>query len=428
MSDEEEAAAAAAAAAGASGSSAGGGSMAADELRRVEQVEQELEKLGNESAMYESARDAVKHNMHNMLWSLQCGSRDERVRTALEIRKLTKTSPKCRAYLAAAGVIVPLVAMLRPGNDAETRESAVLALLNLSVGNERNKVKIVNAGAVESLVELLRSGHGRLRESAIATLLTLSAATPNKPVIGASGAPALLVDMLDDDKQQGQQAKVDALMALYNLSTDADSLSRILVCKPVGPLVALLRDSKKSSKVADRCTALLLAVAGFDKGIDAIGKEEGGIMALVEVLEDGSLSSRERAVGILLAMCQSSRERYREAILGEGVIPGLLELTVQGTHTGQQKACALLQMLREQPAPQERAAADAAMLESIVFDIANHVDSSNAASPTSTAAAAAAQQQPVSARKLLTEMVPHISMEHRISPAAPTPPRQQIAA
>eukprot|EP00246_Nothoceros_aenigmaticus_P013380 TRINITY_DN4576_c0_g2_i1.p1 TRINITY_DN4576_c0_g2~~TRINITY_DN4576_c0_g2_i1.p1 ORF type:complete len:229 (+),score=29.16 TRINITY_DN4576_c0_g2_i1:104-688(+) len=188
-------------------------------------------------------------------------------------------------------------------------------------------------------------------------------------------------------------------MALYNLSTDADSLSRIVVCKPVGPLITLLRDSKKTSKVADRCTALLEGLVVFEKGIDAIGKEEGGIMALVEVLEDGSLSSRERAVSILLSMCESSRERYRDAILGEGVIPGLLELTVQGTHTGQHNARSLLQLLREQPAQAERAT-DASMLESIVFDIANHVDSIDVESQ--------------SARKMLTEMVPQLSMEHRL--------------
>jgi hypothetical protein len=33
-------------------------------------------------------------------------------------------------------------------------------------------------------------------------------------------------------------------------------------------------------------------------------------------------------VGALLTMCESDRSRYRDLILNEGAIPGLLELTV----------------------------------------------------------------------------------------------------
>ena len=67
---------------------------------------------------------------------------------------------------------------------------------------------------------------------------------------------------------------------------------------------------------------------------------------MVEVLEEGSRSAREHAVGALLVLCESNRDEYREAILNEGAIPGLLELTVEGTVLGQMKAKKLLQLLR----------------------------------------------------------------------------------
>ena len=73
---------------------------------------------------------------------------------------------------------------------------------------------------------------------------------------------------------------------------------------------------------------------------------EDGILTLVETIEDGSVISTEHAVGVLLDLCLSSRSKYRELILKEGAIPGLLRLTVDGTHKARVRARALLDLLR----------------------------------------------------------------------------------
>lgn len=328
--------------------------------------------------------------MQGVLSSLLYGMGESRLRAARDIRRLTKTSAKSRAYLAAAGVIIPLVSMLR-SSSGEAKEAALLALLNLAVRNERNKVRIVKAGAIVPLVELLQSGDANLRESAAAAVLTLSASNANKPVIGSSGSTPLLVEMLTSGSLQG---KVDAVMALYNLSTYPDNLRPILTAGAVAPLIFLLKDCKKSSKVAEKITSLLQLLMNFEEGRSTVVKEEGGLLALVEVLEEGSLPSREHAVAALLTMCQSSRRKYRDAILQEGVIPGLLELTVQGTLQAQQKARNLLDLLRDSPSSQRSATVSAsasAMLESLVYDIATHVDGGEPGTET--------------AKKMLTEMV-----------------------
>ncbi|GLJ16600.1 hypothetical protein SUGI_0284580 [Cryptomeria japonica] len=327
-----------------------------------------------------------KHGMQDVLWSLLYGVGETRTRAAREIRRLTKTSSKSRAYLAAGGVIGPLVSMLK-SEDAEAQEAALLALLNLAVRNERNKVKIVKAGAIPILVDFMQSENANLRESAAAAILTLSASSVNKVIIGASGATPLLVEMLTSGSPQG---KVDAVMALYNLSTCQENLLPILASGAIPPLIMLLKSCKKSSKLAEKNCALLESFSAFDEGRTAIAKEDGGILALVEAIEEGSLQSREHSVGALLTMCQSSRCKYREAILKEGVIPGLLELTVQGTPKAQQKARTLLQLLRESPPP-TRTNSASAVIESIVYDIAAHVDGAEKGTET--------------ARKMLTEMV-----------------------
>eukprot|EP00250_Pteridium_aquilinum_P020042 c24680_g1_i2 orf=734-1888(+) len=349
-------------------------------------LERDLDTLDLEGVSVRS-----KQSLQEVVWALVYGCGEAKRRAAYEIGMLTKSSAKRKAFLAAAGVIIPLVSMLSSPS-VEDQDASLQALLNLAVRNERNKLKIVKAGALPLLVELLQLDNANLRESAAAVILTLSASNANKPLIGSSGATSLLVDMLMYGSVQG---RVDAVMALYNLSTYPDNLAPILAAGAISPLILLLKDCRKASKVAEKTMALLQSLMGFEEGRSAVANEEGGVLTLVEVLEEGSLQSREYAVSALLTMCQSSRCKYRQAILQEGVIPGLLELTVQGTAGARQKARSLLQLLRDPP-QSPRSASASAMLESIVYDIASHVDESESGT--------------VKAKKMLTDMV-QLSME-----------------
>ncbi|EAZ10267.1 hypothetical protein OsJ_00102 [Oryza sativa Japonica Group] len=288
------------------------------------------------------------------------------VEAAREVRRLTRSSSRHRRKLAAA--VEPLVAMLRsPAPDAG--EAALLALLNLAVRDERNKTKIVDAGALEPLLGYLQSSDLNLQEYATAALLTLSASSTTKPIISASGAIPLLVKVL---KEGNSQAKNDSVMALYNLSTVTDNLQTILSVQPIPSLIELLKGGKRSSKTADKCCALLESLLSFDQGRAALISEEGGVLTIVEVLEEGSLQGREHAVGALLTMCESDRNKYRDIILNEGAIPGLLELTVHGTPKSRVKAHVLLDLLRNSPYSRSKLPADT--LENIVSNIASQID------------------------------------------------------
>ncbi|MCO5581852.1 hypothetical protein L7F22_035741 [Adiantum nelumboides] len=343
--------------------------------------------------------ESNKH-MQDVLLALSYGMGDVRLQAAREIRRLTKTSARSRAYLAAAGAIAPLVSMLK-SSTAEVKEASLLALLNLAVRNERNKIRIIKAGAIGPLVELLQFGQADLKESAAAAILTLSAADANKPVIGSSGAVPLLVEMLGTASIQG---KVDAIIALYNLSTHRENVVSILAAGAGAPLILLLKDCKKSSKVAEKVMALLELLIGYEEGRCSVVRESGSLLAIVEVLEEGSVQGREHAVGALLTMCQSNRRKYREAILQEGVIPGLLELTVQGTPSAQEKAKKLLELLRDSSQSQKSGHASPsalAVLESIVYSIAAHVENEEVGIETT--------------KKVLSEMV-QLSREQSMHP------------
>ncbi|KAJ8492399.1 hypothetical protein OPV22_014120 [Ensete ventricosum] len=318
---------------------------------------------------------------------IRSGVEGHKVQAAMDIRRLTKTSSRNRRHLSPA--VEPLVSMLR-SRSSESNEAAILALLNLAVKDERNKISIVEAGALEPLISFLESTNANLQEYATAALFTLSASSVNKSRMSASRAIPLLVKVLTDGSQQ---AKIDATVTLYNLSTIVDNIKTILSFHPIPPLVAILKTCNKSSKTAEKCCALLETLVGLDEGRTALTAEEGGVLAVVEVLEEGSPQSREHAVGALLTMCESDRSRYREVILKEGAIPGLLELTVQGTLKSQAKARRLLELLRDSPYPRSELQADT--LDNIVSNIVSQIDG---------------DEQADKAKKMLAEMV-QISME-----------------
>ncbi|PHU11941.1 hypothetical protein BC332_18871 [Capsicum chinense] len=322
-----------------------------------------------------------------------------KIEAAKDIRKLVRkssSSGKTRSRFAAAGVIPPLVHMLHPSSSSSllAREAALLALLNLASRNERNKIRIVASGAIPPLVELLKFQHDNLKELATAAILTLSAAATNKPTIAASGVGPLLVQILSSGTVQG---RVDSVTALHNLSTSKEDPKLVLDARSVFPLMNLLKDCKKYSKFAEKTTALLEILSNSEEGRDAITNAEGGILTLVETVEDGSLVSTEHAVGALLSLCQSSRDKYRELILKEGAIPGLLRLTAEGTPQAQERARALLDLLRDSPAENRFSSST---LERIVYDFAAQVDGTDKAAET--------------AKRLLQDMV-HRSMELSMS-------------
>ncbi|WOL17290.1 U-box domain-containing protein 3-like [Canna indica] len=345
---------------------------------------------GERSGDCGSERRVSAAELQGVMDRIRSGVEEDKVQAAIDIRRLTKTSSRNRRHLSHA--VEPLVAMLR-SESSEACEAAILALLNLAVKDERNKISIVEAGALGPLISFLEAKNSDLQGYATAALFTLSASSTNKPKISASGAIPFLVKVLTEGSSQ---AKIDAIATLYNLCTNQDNLKTILSFHPIPSLISFLKKCKKSSKTAEKCCAFLESLIGLDEGRLALTAEEGGVLTVVEILEEGSLQSKEHVVGALLTMCESDRSRYREVILKEGAIPGLLELTVQGSAEAQAKARRLLELLRDSPYRRSELQADT--LEIIVSSIVSKING---------------DEQAEKAKKMLAEMV-QISMEQSL--------------
>ncbi|EOY02519.1 hypothetical protein QUC31_018122 [Theobroma cacao] len=285
--------------------------------------------------------------------NLFSGDREVQIQAATELSKL---SSKQRHRMAERGIISPLVSMLQ-SQDYEAIEASLLALLGLAFGSERNKIRIVKAGVIPVLLDLLQCQSEELIELTIAAMLILSSCTANKLAIASSGAIQLLVEILNlnlvnadanDISSFSMQASIDAIATLQNLSTCHQIIPSIASSGVIYSLLQLIHRSEKSSELTEKAMALLEnIVSSSENSIQETAGTGGAIRIIVEAVEEGSPQCKEHAVGILLHMCQSCRDKYRGLILREGVMPGLLQLSVDGTWRAKSMARELLLLLRD---------------------------------------------------------------------------------
>jgi hypothetical protein len=81
--------------------------------------------------------------------------------------------------------------------------------------------------------------------------------------------------------------------------------------------------------MAEKAMVVLSSLAAIEEGRETI-VEEGGIAALVEAIEDGSVKGKEFAVVTLLQLCNDS-VRNRGLLVREGAIPPLVALSQNGS-------------------------------------------------------------------------------------------------
>ncbi|PRQ54039.1 hypothetical protein RchiOBHm_Chr2g0173151 [Rosa chinensis] len=144
------------------------------------------------------------------------------------------------------------------------------------------------------------------------------------------------------------QARLDAVATLHNLSTCHHIMPSLVSSGVVSSLLQIIRSCEKPSQLVEKAIALLDDIVSSSKiPLKETAGTCGAIGALVETLEEGSMESKEHAVRILLFICQSCRENYGGLILREGVMPGLLQLKVDGTWRAKTMAEELLLLLRD---------------------------------------------------------------------------------
>lgn len=265
-----------------------------------------------------------------------------------EIRFLLKDDEEARIFMGGNGFVEALVQFLRTAiheENEQAQEIGAMALFNLAVNNNRNKEMILSAGIIPLLEKMIAESNAY--ESATALYLNLTCLDEAKPIIGSSQAVPFLVRLLQADC--GAQCKLDALHALYNLSTHSPNIPRLLKTGIVDGLQALLmaNGGPANHTWAEKSIAVLINLTSSQDGKKEITSTPGLVVELAAILNMGEPIEQDQAVSCLLILC-SNDDKCSQTVLQEGVIPSLVSLSVTGTTRGKEKAQKLLTLFREQ--------------------------------------------------------------------------------
>ncbi|KAL0447235.1 UNVERIFIED_CONTAM: U-box domain-containing protein 45 [Sesamum latifolium] len=234
-----------------------------------------------------------------------------------QIRHLLKDDEEARTYLGANGFVRSNLGFLEAAVSArngKAQEIGAMALFNLAVNNNRNKELMLELAVLTILQKMIATTDS---VGAATTLyLSLSYLDEAKPIIGTTEPVPFLIWILKH--YADVQCKLDALHALYNISSHPTNIPHLV-----------------SSGIID---ALEDIIAHPTPGL---------IRGIATSLDVGKHVEQEQAATCLLKLCNAN-EKCSQVVLQEGVIPSLVLISVNGTTRGKQKAQKLLMLFREQ--------------------------------------------------------------------------------
>ncbi|CAK8567187.1 unnamed protein product [Lathyrus sativus] len=261
------------------------------------------------------------------------------------LRLLLRDDEEARIFMGANGFVEALFQFLqsavREGN-AVAQENGAMALFNLAVNNNRNKELMISAGILSLLEEMISNTNSY--GCATALYLNLSCLEEAKQMVGTSQAVQFLIQMLQT--KTDVQCKLDALHALYNISTVPANIPNLLSSGIISGLQSILV-GQADCTWTEKCIAVLVNLAISQAGREEMVLNPELISTLASILDTGESLEQEQAVSCLLILCNRS-EKCCDMVLQEGAIPALVSISVNGTSRGREKAQKLLMLFREQ--------------------------------------------------------------------------------
>ncbi|KAH0893637.1 hypothetical protein HID58_056066, partial [Brassica napus] len=260
----------------------------------------------------------------------------KKCRVVEQMRVLLKDDEEARILMGENGCVEALLhflgAALSEKNDSAQKVGA-MALFNLA------ELMLVS-GIIPLLEEMLCNPHSH--GSVTALYLNLSCLEDAKPVIGSSLAVPFMVNLLWTETET--QCKVDALHALYHLSTYPPNIPCLLSADIVNALQSLTVSDDQ--RWTEKSLAVLLNLVLNEAGKEEMVSVPGLVSNLATILDTGEANEQEQAVSLLLILCKYS-EMCSQMVLQEGVIPSLVSISVNGTQRGRERAQKLLTLFRE---------------------------------------------------------------------------------
>ncbi|XP_065851607.1 U-box domain-containing protein 5 [Euphorbia lathyris] len=266
-------------------------------------------------------------------WDSQC-KRVDKVKSELQC------SDQASYFMSSDNFIEPLFRFLRDAHDQHdvTAQRAGYQLLLAFVSRNRSGISYLHEDAFSLLVSFLNS---EVIEEGLA-ILELSSSEPCcRSKIAASGALVPILHILDS-KTQSKGCQDLAVKILHNLSSNSDICTQIVYLGFIPKLVPFIKDGS----IARHCIVLLKNLCVSEEAKIAVAETNGCIASIAELLECGGREEQEHGVSILLSLC-TQYVQYCQMVMDEGIIPALVDISVNGNDKGKASALELLRHLRD---------------------------------------------------------------------------------
>ncbi|KAI5588545.1 hypothetical protein BDE02_05G104900 [Populus trichocarpa] len=240
--------------------------------------------------------------------------------------------------LSSENFVEPLFRFLRDAREQQDigAQRVGFHLLLSFVSKNRSGISYLHEEAFNLLSSFLDS---EVIEEVLAIFEVLSGYPYCRSKITACGALVSIRKMLDSLNKEFQEL---AIKILHNLSSNDDICSQIASMECISKLVPLMKDGNLSRY----SIVLLRNLCDLEVARVSVAETNGCIASIAELLESGSREEQEHAVAILLLLC-SQRLQYCQLVMDEGVIPSLVDISINGTDKGRASALELLRQLRD---------------------------------------------------------------------------------
>ncbi|XVF42428.1 hypothetical protein PTKIN_Ptkin01aG0362100 [Pterospermum kingtungense] len=276
--------------------------------------------------------------------SSSSSSLSDQKEAAKELRRVTKTTPSCRAVLceftdAISKLLSPL-SESKVDEDTDLQENLITTVLNLSLHDDDDNKRLISETlrAIALLVESVKFGTIETRSNAAATLCSLSALNANKYMIGNSGAPRALLDLLHHHPLAIKDA-AEAILSLCNVPANRAKFIELRA-------VRLIMLKIQSGLLVDQLLAILALLSTH---LDAIAElaELDTMHCLFRIIRDStSERAKENCVTVLYNMCSSDWTLLIMLGPEENEMHGLAELADTGNPIARRKARNIIEELR----------------------------------------------------------------------------------
>ncbi|KAG8075935.1 hypothetical protein GUJ93_ZPchr0006g42033 [Zizania palustris] len=264
----------------------------------------------------------------------------------------------------------------------ELQVKAVRDLKSVMNGEYQICRSMISNGFLEAFLDFLKNDNGRCTVEALRSgiqffLAFLHCSRTQIPSI-SEDAVRLISSFIDSE------LKTEALMILHGLLQQPTCRKSCLMASVVAPSVFLAWDNADTEclelilkimcelssrndvksvlissgiisklspilsegRLTECCLKIILNLSEGKQAADLIIRTDQCLSSISDYLDTGSGTEREHASGILLALCSRGiKDCYH--VMKEGIIPALVDLSVNGTEVAKASSIKLLQLLRD---------------------------------------------------------------------------------